>query len=167
MSQSKRFIVKAPGTCHPWPSKGWPKLPFDHPLFTKLKEGCDLYVSLPDGCGHLCLLDCFAMTLLNVRHKNGIQLVVAYNGSAGQPISTRSSCKDLRAAYLYATTPHMFTGDTETAFNRVRDQANSFSWGPRTATTLCTSRCQRFREICLSAQQASGESLGLQRFCVL
>ena len=41
---------------------------------------------------------------------------------AGQAISTRASCTDLRAAYLYATTPHMFQGDTEKAFNAVRDQ---------------------------------------------
>ncbi|CAL5229561.1 g12913 [Coccomyxa viridis] len=40
----------------------------------------------------------------------------------GQTVSTRATCTDLRAAYLYATTPHMFQGDTEKAFNAVRDQ---------------------------------------------
>ncbi|EFN53278.1 hypothetical protein CHLNCDRAFT_58575 [Chlorella variabilis] len=38
----------------------------------------------------------------------------------GQPISTRE-CGAVGDAYLYATTPHMFAGDTEAAFNRVRD----------------------------------------------
>ena len=98
------------------------------------------------------------------------------NGSAGQPISTRSSCKDLRTAYLYATTPHMFTGDTETAFNRVRDQANSFSWGPHTANNPIHVPLQVFYCSCLSAQQAFGQLLArnlqackhpLNKFCVL
>lgn len=39
----------------------------------------------------------------------------------GEPISTRA-CGDMKLAYLYATTPHMFTpGKCESAFNRVRD----------------------------------------------
>lgn len=38
----------------------------------------------------------------------------------GQPIKARQ-CGDIGAAYLYATTPFMFTGASETAFNRVRD----------------------------------------------
>nr|UAD82033.1 myo-inositol-phosphate phosphatase 2 [Pseudococcomyxa simplex] len=38
----------------------------------------------------------------------------------GEPVRTRA-CKDISGAYLYATTPHMFSGATETAFNRVRD----------------------------------------------
>ena len=33
-------------------------------------------------------------------------------------------CSSLKAAYLYATTPHMFAGATEDAFARVRDQAS-------------------------------------------
>ncbi|MEW5299246.1 MAG: hypothetical protein WDW38_003341 [Sanguina aurantia] len=48
-------------------------------------------------------------------------------GVAGQPttlngvaIQTRP-CPELKLAYLYATTPHMFSGATETSFNRVRD----------------------------------------------
>ena len=45
---------------------------------------------------------------------------------AGQTVSTRATCTDLRAAYLYATTPHMFQGDTEKAFNAVRDQVRKF-----------------------------------------
>ena len=40
---------------------------------------------------------------------------------AGKPVSTRA-CGDISAAYLYATSPHMFSGATETAFNRVRDE---------------------------------------------
>ena len=39
-------------------------------------------------------------------------------------------CGGISAAYLYATSPHMFSGGTETAFARVRDQVrfstNSF-----------------------------------------
>lgn len=38
----------------------------------------------------------------------------------GAPISTRA-CGAISDAYLYATTPHMFSGETEAAFNRVRD----------------------------------------------
>ncbi|PSC73171.1 Bifunctional phosphatase chloroplastic [Micractinium conductrix] len=38
----------------------------------------------------------------------------------GRPIATRQ-CASIGNAYLYATTPHMFSGATETAFNRVRD----------------------------------------------
>lgn len=39
----------------------------------------------------------------------------------GRPIATRE-CGDIGNAYMYATTPHMFAGDTEQAFNRVRDR---------------------------------------------
>ncbi len=38
----------------------------------------------------------------------------------GRPIRTRP-CHDIKAAYMYATTPHMFSGASEQAFNRVRD----------------------------------------------
>lgn len=38
----------------------------------------------------------------------------------GAPISTRS-CAAVGDAYLYATSPHMFEGEGEAAFNRVRD----------------------------------------------
>lgn len=38
----------------------------------------------------------------------------------GIPITTRP-CSDLSSAYLYATTPHMFTGPTESSFNKIRD----------------------------------------------
>ena len=37
------------------------------------------------------------------------------------PIAVRA-CGDLDAAYLYATSPHMFAGETEVAFNRLRDR---------------------------------------------
>jgi len=37
------------------------------------------------------------------------------------PISTRP-CLEVNSAYMYATTPHMFTGASELAFNRLRDQ---------------------------------------------
>ncbi len=37
------------------------------------------------------------------------------------PISTRT-CPEVESAYMYATTPHMFTGASEVAFNRLRDQ---------------------------------------------
>ncbi|XP_071736758.1 bifunctional phosphatase IMPL2, chloroplastic [Rutidosis leptorrhynchoides] len=39
----------------------------------------------------------------------------------GQEISTRS-CPNLSQAYLYTTSPHLFTGDAEVAFARVRDK---------------------------------------------
>ena len=49
-------------------------------------------------------------------------------GAEGQPtrlngkeIRTRR-CGQLSSAYMYATTPHMFEGWTETAFNRLRDK---------------------------------------------
>ena len=49
-------------------------------------------------------------------------------GIAGQPttlnnspISTRP-CPEVSSGYLYATTPHMFNGASEEAFNRLRDQ---------------------------------------------
>jgi inositol-phosphate phosphatase/L-galactose 1-phosphate phosphatase/histidinol-phosphatase len=38
----------------------------------------------------------------------------------GAPVATRA-CPSVGDAYLYATTPHMFSGETEAAFNRVRD----------------------------------------------
>ena len=41
--------------------------------------------------------------------------------AAGEPLRTRA-CDAVRGAYLYATSPHMFSGATEAAFNRVRDQ---------------------------------------------
>jgi inositol-phosphate phosphatase/L-galactose 1-phosphate phosphatase/histidinol-phosphatase len=39
----------------------------------------------------------------------------------GEDISTRP-CTDVSSAYLYATTPHMFEGVTEIAFNALRDK---------------------------------------------
>lgn len=39
----------------------------------------------------------------------------------GESIHVRE-CEDLREAYLYATTPHMFEGDAEQAFKRVQEQ---------------------------------------------
>jgi inositol-phosphate phosphatase/L-galactose 1-phosphate phosphatase/histidinol-phosphatase len=38
----------------------------------------------------------------------------------GRPITTRQ-CGAIGDAHLYATTPHMFAGESEAAFNRVRD----------------------------------------------
>jgi len=38
----------------------------------------------------------------------------------GRPIRTRA-CADLSAAFMYSTTPHMFSGATEEAWKRVRD----------------------------------------------
>eukprot|EP00199_Chlamydomonas_sp_CCMP681_P007072 CAMPEP_0119109018 /NCGR_PEP_ID=MMETSP1180-20130426/16809_1 /TAXON_ID=3052 ORGANISM="Chlamydomonas cf sp, Strain CCMP681" /NCGR_SAMPLE_ID=MMETSP1180 /ASSEMBLY_ACC=CAM_ASM_000741 /LENGTH=298 /DNA_ID=CAMNT_0007094713 /DNA_START=231 /DNA_END=1127 /DNA_ORIENTATION=- len=38
----------------------------------------------------------------------------------GQPIRTRP-CPNINLAFLYATTPHMFSGANEISFNRVRD----------------------------------------------
>ena len=38
----------------------------------------------------------------------------------GNLITTRE-CKEVSAAYLYATTPHMFEGASEDAFNRLRN----------------------------------------------
>ncbi|WJX42456.1 Bifunctional phosphatase IMPL2, chloroplastic [Trifolium repens] len=39
----------------------------------------------------------------------------------GQEVSTRT-CADLSQAYLYTTSPHLFNGDAEEAFIRVRDK---------------------------------------------
>ncbi|PIA52795.1 hypothetical protein AQUCO_01000573v1 [Aquilegia coerulea] len=39
----------------------------------------------------------------------------------GQEISTRS-CSKLSQAYLYTTSPHLFSGDAEKAFDRVRNK---------------------------------------------
>nr|GLL47401.1 bifunctional phosphatase IMPL2, chloroplastic [Ipomoea trifida] len=39
----------------------------------------------------------------------------------GQEICTRS-CSDISRAYLYTTSPHLFNGDAEVAFARVRDK---------------------------------------------
>ena len=44
--------------------------------------------------------------------------------AAGKEIGVRT-CEDLREAYLYATSPHMFMGDAAVAFNRVRDEVNA------------------------------------------
>ena len=41
--------------------------------------------------------------------------------AAGEPVQTRA-CSAVGGAYLYATSPHMFSGATEAAFHRVRDQ---------------------------------------------
>eukprot|EP00201_Polytomella_parva_P014132 CAMPEP_0175058146 /NCGR_PEP_ID=MMETSP0052_2-20121109/11678_1 /TAXON_ID=51329 ORGANISM="Polytomella parva, Strain SAG 63-3" /NCGR_SAMPLE_ID=MMETSP0052_2 /ASSEMBLY_ACC=CAM_ASM_000194 /LENGTH=306 /DNA_ID=CAMNT_0016323479 /DNA_START=117 /DNA_END=1037 /DNA_ORIENTATION=+ len=46
----------------------------------------------------------------------------------GQSISTRA-CSSLSHAYLYATTPHMFEGANETAFNRLRDSVRIPMYG--------------------------------------
>ncbi|GIL71648.1 hypothetical protein Vretifemale_2164 [Volvox reticuliferus] len=46
----------------------------------------------------------------------------------GQTLRTRP-CTDVKLAYLYATTPHMFSGDNETAFNRLRDQVRIPMYG--------------------------------------
>lgn len=43
--------------------------------------------------------------------------------ATGEAIHVRE-CEDLTEAYLYATSPHMFEGDTESAFGRVREQAS-------------------------------------------
>ena len=41
--------------------------------------------------------------------------------AAGKEVGVRT-CEDLREAYLYATSPHMFVGDAAVAFSRVRDE---------------------------------------------
>lgn len=46
----------------------------------------------------------------------------------GKPITTRP-CTDISLAYLYATTPHMFSGATEEGFNRVRDKVRIPMYG--------------------------------------
>lgn len=49
---------------------------------------------------------------------------------AEQKVHTRS-CQDIRLAYLYATTPHMFSPEdhTEQAFNNVRDAVRTPLYG--------------------------------------
>ncbi|PNW70525.1 hypothetical protein CHLRE_17g723550v5 [Chlamydomonas reinhardtii] len=46
----------------------------------------------------------------------------------GQPLRTRP-CPDVKLAYLYATTPHMFSGESEVAFNRLRDSVRIPMYG--------------------------------------
>lgn len=46
----------------------------------------------------------------------------------GTELRTRP-CPDVKLAYLYATTPHMFEGATETAFNRLRDSVRIPMYG--------------------------------------
>lgn len=46
----------------------------------------------------------------------------------GREIKARA-CKEMRLAYLYATTPHMFSGRTEASFNKVRDQVKIPMYG--------------------------------------
>lgn len=50
--------------------------------------------------------------------------------AAGKAVHARD-CKDISAAYLYATTPHMFSAEehTEEAFNNVRDAVRSPLYG--------------------------------------
>ncbi|CAK9276200.1 unnamed protein product [Sphagnum jensenii] len=40
----------------------------------------------------------------------------------GDAIQTRASCDLLKNAYLYTTSPHMFSGESELAFNRARNK---------------------------------------------
>lgn len=61
---------------------------------------------------------------------------------AGQAVSTRAACTDLRAAYLYATSPHMFQGDTEKAFNAVRDRVQTSSLHGCVSDTVGTTHCR-------------------------
>ncbi|KAG2437812.1 hypothetical protein HXX76_005432 [Chlamydomonas incerta] len=46
----------------------------------------------------------------------------------GQQLRTRP-CPDVGLAYLYATTPHMFSGENEVAFNRLRDSVRIPMYG--------------------------------------
>mmetsp|Transcript_9666 Transcript_9666/g.17401 ORF Transcript_9666/g.17401 Transcript_9666/m.17401 type:complete len:363 (-) Transcript_9666:259-1347(-) len=46
----------------------------------------------------------------------------------GEKISTRK-CGNIGSAYMYCTTPHMFSGDSETSFNRVRDRVRIPMYG--------------------------------------
>lgn len=48
--------------------------------------------------------------------------------NAGAPVETRQ-CGSIGAAYLYATTPHMFAGASLAAFHRVRDAAKLDLYG--------------------------------------
>ena len=49
---------------------------------------------------------------------------------AGKQVHARQ-CQDMRLAYLYATTPHMFSSEdhTEQAFNNVRDAVRTTLYG--------------------------------------
>eukprot|EP00873_Tetraselmis_striata_P011403 jgi/Tetstr1/431667/TSEL_021196.t1 len=46
----------------------------------------------------------------------------------GAEISSRK-CENIGSAYLYCTTPHMFAGESEQAFNRVRDKVRIPMYG--------------------------------------
>ena len=50
--------------------------------------------------------------------------------AAGEPVQARD-CKDISLAYLYATTPHMFSAEshTEQAFSNVRDAVHTPLYG--------------------------------------
>lgn len=62
---------------------------------------------------------------LTYAHNTSLNVEVGFVcGCSGKPIRTRA-CPDIDAAYLYSTSPHIFSGATETAFNRVRDEVNS------------------------------------------
>ncbi|KAL3683400.1 hypothetical protein R1sor_001422 [Riccia sorocarpa] len=47
----------------------------------------------------------------------------------GVPITSRSSCKALKDAFLYTTSPHLFAGAKEEAFIRVRDKVKTPLYG--------------------------------------
>jgi inositol-phosphate phosphatase / L-galactose 1-phosphate phosphatase / histidinol-phosphatase len=46
----------------------------------------------------------------------------------GEPIKARG-CADLKEAYMYSTTPLMFSGVSETAYNRLRNEVRSPQYG--------------------------------------
>lgn len=72
------------------------------------------------------------ISLLNVRRR------VLHVVTSGRAIKARR-CGDIGAAYLYATTPFMFTGASETSFNRVRDAVRTIQWlyGANTSFSQC------------------------------
>ena len=48
----------------------------------------------------------------------------------GHPVNARQ-CEDIGSAYLYATTPSMFTGAAESSFGRVRDAVRTIPHSQR------------------------------------
>ena len=75
-----------------------------------------------DGIPIIGIID---MPVLNERWVGCLDRPTLFNGKNVQV----RSCTDIREAWLYATSPHMFQGDDFNAFERVREQVNCTLYG--------------------------------------
>jgi fructose-1,6-bisphosphatase/inositol monophosphatase family enzyme len=73
----------------------------------------------------------------------------------GDAIQTRASCDLLKNAYLYTTSPHMFSGESELAFSRVRNKV-SFFWQVLSSGFSSLAFCTVFSYIFLNKQAHTG-----------